>query len=105
MKHTLSNGITNTSFLEEGENLIIAHSQDITAILESNKREYAAQDERKRWGECAFSNKVASIPLTVFADLEKQGITRGCAVIDQKRFSAWLNNPDNRAFRTRAGTI
>lgn len=105
MKHTLSNGITNTSFIDDGEELIIARSQDITDILERNKREYAAQDERKNWGDGAFSNKVASIPLTVFSELEKQGITRGFAVIDQKRFNAWLNDPDNRAFRTRAGTI
>jgi len=105
MSHTISNGITDTSFIDNGDELVILKSQDITGILEMNKREYAAQDERKRWSEDAFGNKVASIPLTVFADLEKQGITRGFAVIDKKRFNAWLNNPDNRAFRTRAGTI
>ena len=105
MSNTLSNGITNTSFIDNGDELIIAKSQDITAILEMNKREYAAQDERKNWGDDAFSNKVASIPLAVFAELEKQGITRGFAVIDKKRFNAWLNDPDNRAFRTRAGRV
>lgn len=105
MSNILSNGITNTSFVDNGDQLVIVKSQDISAILEMNKREYAAQDERKNWGEGAFSNKVASIPLAVFADLEKLGITRGFAVIDKKRFNAWLNNPDNRAFRTRAGKI
>jgi hypothetical protein len=105
MSNILSNGITNTSFVDNGDQLVIVKSQDISAILENNKREYAAQDERKNWGEGAFSNKVASIPLTVFADLEKLGITRGFAVIDKKRFNAWLNDPDNRAFRTRAGRI
>jgi hypothetical protein len=105
MSNIISNGITNTSFIDNGDELIIAKSQDITGILEMNKREYAAQDERKRWSEDAFGNKVASIPLTVFAELEKQGITRGFAVIDKKRFNEWLNNPDNRAFRTRAGRV
>lgn len=105
MSNILSNGITNTSFVDNGDELVIVKSQNISAILEMNKREYAAQDERKNWGDDAFSNKVASIPLAVFSDLEKLGITRGFAVIDKKRFHAWLNDPDNRAFRTRAGRI
>ena len=105
MSNIISNGITDTSFVENGDELVIVKSQNISAILEMNKREYAAQDERKTWGDDAFSNKVASIPLTVFSDLEKLGITRGFAVIDKKRFHAWLNDPDNRAFRTRAGRI
>ena len=105
MSNILSNGITNTSFVDNGDQLVIVKSQNISAILENNKREYAAQDERKNWGDDAFSNKVASIPLAVFSDLEKLGITRGFAVIDKKRFHAWLNDPDNRAFRTRAGRI
>jgi hypothetical protein len=105
MSNIISNGITDTSFVENGDELVIVKSQNISAILEMNKREYAAQDERKTWGDDAFSNKVASIPLTVFSDLEKLGITRGFAVIDKKRFHAWLNDPDNRAFRTRAGKI
>ena len=66
MSNIISNGITDTSFIDNGDELIIAKSQDITGILEMNKREYAAQDERKRWSEDAFGNKVASIPLTVF---------------------------------------
>jgi hypothetical protein len=105
MSNIISNGITDTSFVENGDELVIVKSQNISAILEMNKREYAAQDERKTWGDDAFSNKVASIPLAVFSDLEKLGITRGFAVIDKKRFHAWLNDPDNRAFRTRAGRI
>lgn len=105
MSNIISNGITDTSFVDNGDELVIVKSQNISAILEMNKREYAAQDERKNWGDDAFSNKVASIPLVVFSDLEKLGITRGFAVIDKKRFHAWLNDPDNRAFRTRAGRI
>lgn len=105
MSNILSNGITNTSFVDNGDQLVIVKNQNISTILEMNKREYAAQDERKNWGDDAFSNKVASIPLVVFSDLEKLGITRGFAVIDKKRFHAWLNDPDNRAFRTRAGKI
>jgi len=43
--------------------------------------------------------------MAVFEDLQKQGITRGFTVIDMPRFKAWLNNPDNKVFRTKAGRI
>jgi hypothetical protein len=52
-----------------------------------------------------LGNKVASIPLTVIDDLNKQGIMRGYAVLDDKRFAAWLNDPMNRAWRTRTGVV
>jgi xylose isomerase len=101
----INNGISQTSFHDDGDDLIIAHSQNVTAIVDANKSEYAQNDERKKWSDDSFGNKVASIPLVVFQELEKQGITRGFTVIDMPRFKAWLNNPDNRAFRTRAGRI
>jgi hypothetical protein len=43
--------------------------------------------------------------MAVFDELHKQGITRGFHVLDQKRFREWLNNPDNRFFRTREGKV
>jgi hypothetical protein len=52
-----------------------------------------------------FGNKVASIPLTVIDDLNKQGIMRGYAVLDEKRFALFLNDPMNRAWRTRTGVV
>jgi hypothetical protein len=30
---------------------------------------------------------------------------RGFAVIDEKRFKAWMNDPENRHFRTRPGKV
>jgi hypothetical protein len=45
-------------------------------------------------------HKVASIPMTLFYDLKKQGI-----IDDPARLKAWLNNPDNRFFRTRPGRV
>jgi len=101
----IDNGISKTSFHDNGDDLVIAHTQDVTGIIDANKAEYAQSDEHKRWSDHSFGNKVASIPLVVFQELEKQGITRGLTVIDMPRFKAWLNNPDNRAFRTRTGRI
>jgi hypothetical protein len=108
MDKTISNGISQTSFDDNGDQLIVKQSQNITGIIEANKKEYAESVSNKGWdGNNAFSakNKVASIPLVVFAELEKQGITRGFQVLDMDRFKAWLNNPDNQVFRTRQGRV
>ena len=85
--------------------IIIETRQDISDILEQNKKEYNSFDERAKWSDELFGNKVASIPLTVIDDLNKQGIMRGFAILDEKRFKAWLNNSDNRVFRTRTGVV
>ena len=85
--------------------IIIETRQDISAILEQNKKEYNSYDERAKWSDHLFGNKVASIPLTVIDDLNAKGIMRGFAVLDEKRFKAWLNDPMNRAWRTRTGVV
>jgi hypothetical protein len=104
MTNKISNGITTTGFKDDGDQLIVTQEQNITDILEANKADYNETDANTSWGD-TLNNRVARIPLTVFQDLEKQGITRGFTVIDMKRFKDWLNNPDNRVFRTRAGKI
>ena len=104
MAEKIYNGITNTEFSDDGDQLIIKQEQNITDIIEANKADYNATDSKSGWGD-TLNNRVARIPLTVFAELEKQGITRGFTIIDKKRFKDWLNNPDNRVFRTRAGRI
>jgi len=85
--------------------IIIETRQDISDILEQNKKEYNSFDEKARWSDEIFGNKVASIPMTVIDDLNKQGIMRGFAVLDDKRFAALLNDPMNRAWRTRTGVV
>ena len=108
MTKSINNGNTTTSFIDNGDQLIIEQKQDISAIIEHNKALYNQSMDRKGWdGNNAFApqNKVASIPLVVFAELEKQGITRGFQVLDMDRFKAFLNNPDNQVFRTRMGRV
>jgi hypothetical protein len=85
--------------------IVIQTVQDITDIIEQNKKEYNSYDERSRWSDELFGNKIASIPMTVIDDLNKKGIMRGFAVLDEKRFKAWLNERDNRVFRTRTGVV
>jgi hypothetical protein len=83
--------------------LIIQTSQDVTDIVEQNKKEY--NENNGSWGGELFDNKIASIPMTVIDDLNKKGIMKGFHVVDQKKFRLWLNDPDNRFFRTRQGRI
>ena len=79
----------------KGKEMIIQTQQDTTDLIESNKFEYNNHDEG--WGE---GRLVARIPLSIYAQLNKQGITK-----DQKAFRRWLNDPDNRCFRLRGGRI
>jgi len=85
--------------------IIVETRQDITANIEQNLKEFNSYDERAKWSDDIFGNKIASIPLTVIDDLNAKGIMRGFAVIDEKQMKAWLNNPDNRFFRTRPGKV
>ena len=85
--------------------IIIETRQDISGNIEQNRKEFNSYDERAKWSDDMFGNKVASIPLTVIDDLNAKGIMRGFAVLDQKRMKEWLNSPDNRYFRTRPGQV
>mgnify|MGYP003152823395 FL=1 len=85
--------------------VIIEDIQDCSAIVEQNKKEYNSYDENARWSDELFGNKIASIPLTVIDSLNKKGILRGFKVLDEKAFKAFLNDPDNRFFRTRTGRV
>lgn len=96
----------NTVIHADGEGgIVIETKQDITGIIEQNKKEYNSFDERSRWSDNLFGNKIASIPFTVIDELNKQGVMHGFAVLDEKRFKAWLNERDNRVFRTRTGVV
>jgi len=95
-----------TAVHADGEGgIVIQTRQDVTEIMEQNKKEFNSFDERAKWSDQLFGNKVASIPMTVIDDLNKQGIMRGFAVLDDKRFAMWLNDPMNRAWRTRTGKV
>jgi hypothetical protein len=98
--------IRQTAVHADGEGgIVIQTRQDVSDIVEQNKKEYNSYDERARWSDQLFGNKVASIPMTVIDDLNKAGIMRGFAVLDDKRFASWLNDPMNRAWRTRTGVV
>lgn len=56
--------------------------------------------QRNEGGRFGDLKKVASIPLNLYFELKQQGI-----VDDQAAFRRWLNDRDNRHFRTHPGTL
>lgn len=83
----------------ETDTAVIEKKQDVSSLLSDNKAIFNGFDERSRWKD-GLGDRVASIPLSVYFDLQRKGITE-----DQEAFRTWLNNPDNRFFRTRPGRI
>jgi len=79
------------------ERVVIETRHDVTDIIEHNKRianEFTSLD---RWGDMT---RVASIPMSLYMEMKKQGI-----IDDQAAMRRWLNDPDNRFFRTRPGVV
>jgi hypothetical protein len=77
---------------------LLRQSQDVSGIAEANRREFNSDAPARRHD--GLGRKVASIPLTIWMDLYRKGITR-----DRKAFRRWLNDSDNRVFRTAPGTV
>jgi hypothetical protein len=82
---------------DDKDEFTIETRQDVSSLVELNKAKFNQTDEKARWGELS---QVASIPLNIYYDLKKRGI-----LDDKKKLRAWLNDPDNRAFRTRPGQV
>jgi len=91
-----------TTFHTTDDQFVFRRIQEITEIVEQNKALYNATDEHERWGEWT---RYAQLPFVVVDDLNKKGIMQGFAVLDEKRFRAWMNDPENRHFRTRPGKV
>lgn len=71
---------------------------DAEDVIEFNKALDSHVGPDAKWK--GDMHRVASIPLTIYMDLVKQGITK-----DEKAFRRWLNDPQNRFFRTRGGRV
>jgi hypothetical protein len=70
---------------------LIVHTQDTKPIIEHCKRLASNFQGTNR----EDITHVASIPLVVYRQLEALGITK-----DRKAFDRWLDERDNRVFRT-----
>jgi hypothetical protein len=102
-KFTDDRGKTTSIGLNDKDEITVKQEQDVSDLIEQNKKEY--NNANSKWSDELFGNKVASIPFTAIDKLNKQGIMKGFTVLDQKRFFAWLNNPENLFFRTKPGQL
>ena len=70
--------------------------QEVTDLVENNKADFNAAAS----GWKGEMHKVASIPMNVYFDLKEKGI-----LDDPAALKRWLNDPDNRFFRTKPGRV
>ena len=102
-KFTDDRGKTTSVGLNDKSEITIKQEQNVDELIESNKKAY--NNAETKWSDQLFGNKVASIPFTAIDKLNKEGIMKGFTVLDQKRFFAFLNDPDNLYFRTKPGQL
>ena len=81
---------------DSDKSFTIQTQQETEELIEQNKRE--SNDASSGW--TGDWHKVASIPLSIFVRLQKEGI-----VNDQEAMKKWLNDPSNSFFRTKHGTV
>ncbi len=79
----------------KGKEMVLQTVQPTEEIVEGNKQHY--NNAPDRWGD---GQLVARIPISVWGQLQKQGITK-----DKKAFRRWLNDPDQKVFRLRPGKL
>lgn len=84
---------TQNFHVEDDDSFIIEAKQDVTDIAEMTQAEFREASRNFRKGNF---HKVGSIPLNIVADLQKQGIWQDDAALMQ-----WLENPDNRKWKTK----
>lgn len=69
----------------------------VQSLIDQNA-ELANESQGQRFGE---GQRVASIPLNIFHEQLHEAQVQG----DEEYISRWLNNSDNRAFRTFEGNL
>lgn len=82
---------------DDGESFTIETRQDSTQLLDANKALY--NDAPVRFGNQMWT-RVAQLPMNLWHELKQKGI-----LDDDAEMKKWLNDPDNRFFRTRPGRL
>lgn len=87
---------------EMQDTLTIHRVEDVGAVLDANKRQF--DPDNKHYKE--NFNHVARIPLIVLEKYCKdKGIKYEEFINSEKLFKRFLNDPDNKFFRTKPGRI
>lgn len=85
----------------DGSKYTVGTIQDVSPILEAAKERRSHFDERAGWkGEW---HHCSHIPLTVYYKM--LNMVEGDEHAFQKALKIWLNDPDNKNFRTRPGRV
>jgi len=108
MSKLLGNFGENKTAFSDGEGgLIIETKLDLSEFAEATKKSYNENSGSTGWGDTPIDkrNHIATIPAEIIGELNKKGIMKGYHVIDMPALKRWLNDPENRVFRTRGGTI
>lgn len=86
----------------DGNGFDIETTQDVESVLSENKG--IRNEDTGRYGD--GMHKVASIPMVKVHELMKDGVIgMNGEVVDPARLRRFLNDPDNRYFRTKEGTV
>ena len=72
--------------------------QEVDPFIESNRAAYNNYGAKLTFGKAGEGVRVASIPLTVWENWMKE--TNGAIQKDDKLLKKYLNDPDNKYFRT-----
>ena len=88
-----------TEWIDEPDNTVtITTHQDVEPILDQNKIEYNAYGDKLSLGKRGEWHKGASIPFNVYEQWQNE--TNGAIDKDPKLRAMYLNDPDNKYFKT-----
>jgi len=74
------------------ERFTITDEQEVQDLMDMNT---ALRNSTASPNRSSGMRRVASVPLNIYMELKQRGILQ-----DAKKLRAWLNDPDNRAWRT-----
>lgn len=83
--------------------IIIETKQDVTDILK--EVEQIREADKARTGHLKDFHHVGKIPFTVIDEMNKKGIMRGFAIIDDAEFAKWMNGAEGQVWKTYRGTL
>ena len=100
-------GENKTAYSDGDGGLIIETKVDLSKFTEATQAQYKERSGTTGWGDNPIDerNKIASIPAEIIEDLNRKGIMRGYFIVDMPAMKRWLNDPENKVFRTRGGTV
>jgi len=100
-------GVIKTAHADGHGGLIIHSETDLSVFKDHTKAQYDQRSGKTGWGDAPLDprNKIAELPPLIIETLNEMGIMRGYHIVDPKALAKWLNNPENRVFRTRGGNV